>query len=169
MNGCVGIDFGGVIATSSADYSHGRTGIAHSSTPLIARDGVYEALHDVVAAYAGKVWIVSKAGPGMQAKTLHWFETEGFFARTGLSANQVRFCPRREDKAQICRDLGVTHFVDDRIHIMQILRDVVPHLYLFGEPGGEKQCPPWATFVQDWRRVAALLAPSADHGTPASK
>ncbi|MBK6734115.1 MAG: hypothetical protein IPG61_08495 [bacterium] len=165
----MGIDFGGVIATSCVDSSHARTGVAHSSRPLIARDGVYEALHDVVAAYAGNVWIVSKAGPGMQAKTLSWLEAEAFFARTRMSANQVRFCPRREDKAQICRDLGITHFVDDRIHIMQILRDVVPHLYLFGDPGGAKQCPPWATFVQNWQQVAELLIPSVDDGTPASR
>ena len=157
MNGCVGVDFGGVIATSCVDGPHTRTGVAHSSRPLIARDGVYEALSKVVAACAGNVWIVSKAGPGMQAKTLSWFEAEDFFSRSGMSANQVRFCPRREDKAQICRDLGITHFVDDRIHIMQILRNVVPHLYLFGEPGDEKQCPPWATFVQDWQQVAELL------------
>jgi hypothetical protein len=53
------------------------------------------------------------------------------FSRTGLNQEQVRFCLKREDKATVCRELEISHFIDDRVHIMQILRGVVLSLCLF--------------------------------------
>jgi hypothetical protein len=76
-----------------------------------------------------------------------------FFSRTDLQPDHVCFWLQREDKENICRELRITHFIDDRVHIMQILRRVVPRLCLFGEPEGERGCPPWATFASSWPEV----------------
>jgi hypothetical protein len=94
----------------------------------------------------------------MRSRSLAWLRAVGFFARTGLADDHVRFCLEREGKEAICRELGISHFVDDRIHVMQILRHAVPHLYLFGGEEEERACPPWATFVSDWPRVVAAVA-----------
>jgi hypothetical protein len=89
----------------------------------------------------------------MQERTLAWMQSVDFFSRTGVQPDHVCFCLQREDKGLICRELGISHFIDDRVHIMQILRGVVPHLCLFGEPGAERFCPPWATFATNWPQV----------------
>jgi hypothetical protein len=78
-----------------------------------------------------------------------------------MQPDQVRFCLQGEDKASICRELGISHFIDDRVHIMQILRGVVPHLCLFGEPVAERFCLPWATVAPTWPEVIDWIASSA--------
>jgi hypothetical protein len=61
----------------------------------------------------------------------------------------------------------ISHFIDDRVHIMQILRGVVPHLCLFGEPGAERFYPPWVTFARSWPQVlgcvSCSLLPKTQH------
>src|SRR5438046_7596997 len=99
---------------------------------------------------SGNVWIVSKAGVRMENAARGWFEKERFFERTGMSADHLLFCRERMGKAPICQTLGITHFVDDRIHLMQILRYEVPRLFLFGEPVRRQFCPPWARYVSSW-------------------
>ena len=84
---------------------------------------------------------------------MFWLQCVDFFSRTGLQPDHVWFCLQREDKASICRELEISHFIDDRVHVMQILRGVVPHLCLFGEPGAKSFCPPWASFATNWPEV----------------
>ncbi len=166
MNARVGIDFGGVIVRSRKELRGEDTSLEDSAGSEVAHDGAYDAIRKIVSACDGLVWIVSKAGPRVQARTLAWLDAVGFYSRTGLAPDHVRFCLQREEKEGICRDLGITHFIDDRVHVMQILRGAVPHLYLFGEPGGEKFCPPWATFASAWAEVADLVTCSAQEDRP---
>jgi hypothetical protein len=70
----------------------------------------------------------------MQERTLSWLQSVDFFSRTGLQPEHVCFCLQREDKASICRELGTSRFIDDHVHVMQILHGIVPHLCLFA-PG----------------------------------
>jgi hypothetical protein len=64
----------------------------------------------------------------MQERTLTWLQSVDFCSRTGLQPDHECFCLQREGNASICRELEITHFIDDRVHVMQILRGVVPHL-----------------------------------------
>jgi hypothetical protein len=127
---------------------------------------MFECVRAIAGACAGRIWIVSKAGPGMQARTLAWLHAVNFFARTDLKQDHVRFCLSRHEKETICRELEISHFLDDRVHVMQILRTAVPHLYLFGERGEERYCPPWATFVSSWAEVSALVIPRVPKSRP---
>jgi hypothetical protein len=52
--------------------------------------------------------------------------------------------------------LGLTHFIDDRTDVLDHLRGVVPHLYLFGVQTGA--IPPWTVHVIDWPAVGARLS-----------
>ena len=88
-----------------------------------------------------------------QGGAAHWTQSVDFFARTGVPAANVRFCLTREEKAPICEELALTHFIDDRVHIMQILRGTVANLYLFGDEPDARTCPPWATFVSTWAHL----------------
>ncbi|MGE3512852.1 MAG: hypothetical protein AB7N65_28655 [Vicinamibacterales bacterium] len=160
----VGIDFGGVMVRASHWNRDDETSPQGTSEAERATEGMFDSVRAIAAACAGRVWIVSKAGPRMQARTLAWLRAVDFFARTDVTQDHVRFCLSRIAKDAICRELEITHFVDDRVHVMQILRKTVPHLYLFGERGEERYCPPWATFVSSWAEVSALVIPRVSNG-----
>jgi len=162
----VGLDFGGVIVRRRDGAAGEDTSLVGDERVEIAQPGVFEAVARLVSACDGAVWIVSKAGPRAEARTLAWLGAVDFFSRTGFGAEHVQFCARREDKKAICTALGLTHFVDDRIHVMQILRGSVPNLYLFGAPEDRRYCPPWATFVESWDQIANRLAPPSQGTTP---
>jgi hypothetical protein len=163
----IGIDFGGVIIRNLHEDQGEDTSLQSSSGEQAAIDWAIEAIRQLCSTCDGRVWIVSKAGPRMQERTLAWMQSVDFCSRTGLQPDHVRFCLQREDKASICRELGISHFIDDRVHVMQILRGVVPHLCLFGETGGERICPPWACFAMSWPEVVGWVRFNSDpHKTP---
>lgn len=145
----LGIDIGGVIikrVSRTEDTSfHGNN---YMRTPAIP--GMFEALRRLVNERFGtQVYLVSKASQRTEEKTLEWFAQYCFFEHTGVLPDHVRFCRERRDKAPICAELGVTHFVDDRFQIMGYLMGVVPHLYLFR--------PYHETYHEDVRRFSHLL------------
>jgi hypothetical protein len=83
---------------------------------------------------------------------------------TRLHAAQVRFCQQRHDKATLCRQLGVTHFIDDRLAVLSHLVGTVPHLYLLqSRAGGMNQFRQFLPHVRLVRRgieiVDAVLSP----------
>lgn len=43
----------------------------------------------------------------------------------------VRIVYGREKKAQVCQELGITHFIDDRPQVLETLVGIVPNLYWF--------------------------------------
>lgn len=88
-----------------------------------------------------------------------WLEHHDTFDRTGIDADRVRFCRRRADKATICAELGLTHFIDDRIDVLAPMRGVVEHLHLFGtEPGPADER--WLTVLPDWPTAVERVQPS---------
>jgi hypothetical protein len=105
-----------------------------------------------------QVHLVSKAGPGVQNKTWHWLRHWDVYGKTGLAPSRVWFCLQRREKADHCRRLGVTHFVDDRLDVLRHLRGVVDHLFLFGEQDPEIHIPAWVVPVADWAEVVERLA-----------
>src|SRR5580658_8061533 len=94
--------------------------------------GAFASLTRLTAILEGRVWLVSKCGPDVQARTERWLAHQQFFEITGIDPSHVRFCLRRADKATHCSELGITHFVDDRPEVLAHLVGVVPHLFLFG-------------------------------------
>ena len=90
----------------------------------------------------------------MQQKTLRWLEHHDFYQRSGIPASHVRFCLERPQKADHCRELGITHFIDDRSDVLQHLTGIVPWRYLFGPqrtrtaPAGVTPCIDWPTTLE---------------------
>jgi hypothetical protein len=153
----VGIDFGGVITRNRKLFLGEDTELIQSQGEEVAQPGVFEAIRDIVSFCDGHVWIVSKGGPYIRRMTNEWLERVDFFSRTGMARDRVRFCRERQEKEPICREMEITHFVDDRVHVMQILRYTVPHLYFFQDPANKRHCPPWATFVSNWTDFSELM------------
>ena len=152
----LGLDFGkvimGAVRNGRADTSFLGTTFdeAMKSAP---EEGAFDAIRQLVDRFSGGVWIVSKCGPSVENKTRGWLKHWKFYDETGLDRAHLRFCRERRDKALICRELEVTHFVDDRIDVLQPMVGVVPNLYLFGEQREGAVCPAWATPVGGWAAV----------------
>jgi len=162
----LGIDIGRVIIGPVDDDGRADTSFL-SGTPDRAMQtppaaGAFAAITRLAAAFDGAVWLVSKCGPGVQAKTRRWLDHWRFWATTGIAPAHLRFCRERRDKALHCHELGVTHFIDDRLDVLEHLRNVVPELYLFGH---QKARPPsWVTPVITWPAVLAAVLPAGGPG-----
>jgi hypothetical protein len=145
----LGVDIGRVLIAGegSSDTSFfGGTDAEAMETPEI--EGAFDAVAHLVDRFDGRVWLVSKCGPRIQARTTLWLAHHDFFGRTKVDSQNVRFCRERPEKAVICARLGVTHFVDDRADVLRAMIDVVPHRFLFG--GATPETRDW-TAVPTWR------------------
>lgn len=155
----IGIDFGRVImcAIQNGVQDTSFLGVSFDEamkTP--ATPGAIECIEELVAHYKGRIYIVSKCGESVENKTRGWLSRNGIYAKTGLAKDQVYFCKKRKDKAPICRKLGITHFIDDRVDVLSHMVGIVPHLYLFGEQSNASP-PEWAEALADWEQVGACL------------
>ncbi|MEZ4237262.1 MAG: hypothetical protein R3F59_14155 [Myxococcota bacterium] len=153
----LGIDIGrvivGPVVGGVADTSVLGTRLEEAmETP--PAEGALEAIAALVPRYED-VWLVSKCGPSVAHKSRCWLARHDFWRRTGIPEGQVRFCRERRDKALHARELGLTHFVDDRRDVLQHLRGIVAHLFLFGEQ--RDPAPPWATPLPRWADAESLL------------
>jgi len=157
----LGIDIGRVII-GAADLS-GRADTSFLSgsdevalsTP--ASEGAFDAIAELTRDFASRVWLVSKCGPRIQQLTRRWLQRQSFYERTGLRPDRVRFCRERHEKRDHCADIGATHFVDDRLDVLEHLNGLVPHLYWFGHQIGKASAPAWAQPVRDWSEARGLI------------
>ena len=129
--------------------------------------GAERVLRELVSRTGGNVWFVSKAGQRIQGLTRQWFEHNDFHDRSGVPRQKLLFCRRRHEKRGIAEHLRLTHFIDDRMDVLAPMRDVVPHLYLFGVQA--RPAPAWVTAVRDWAHLEGLLLPGFGKGDEASR
>jgi hypothetical protein len=126
----LGVDIGGVIiqpVDDDADTSF--FGQHYLRTPPMP--GAFDGLAALVADRFGPaVHLVSKCGEQTEARTREWLAHHDFPRRTGIPAENVHFCRTRTEKAPIAADLGLTHFVDDKLEVLSYLV-TVPHRFLF--------------------------------------
>jgi hypothetical protein len=157
----LGIDIGRVIigaadASGKADTSFlSGSDDAAMSTP--ASEGAFDAIAELTRAFAGRVWLVSKCGPRIQQLTRRWLQRQSFYERTGVRQDRVRFCLKRPEKREHCAAIGATHFVDDRLDVLEHLVGLVPRLYWFGYQSGTPSAPEWAEPVHDWPEARSLI------------
>jgi hypothetical protein len=149
----LGIDIGRVIINGPAHPAGGDTAffVGDEATMLATpeMDGAIPAIADLVGLFAGRVWLISKCGPRVQARTLCWLKAHDFYQRTGLAPDHIQFCRTRPDKRLHCQQLALTHFVDDHPEVHAAIRGTVDHQYFFGPqhhpvPGYGIHTPTWA-------------------------
>lgn len=129
--------------------------------------GAFEALAILAGGvFSERVYLVSKAGPKIAAISLQWLSESGFFAVTGLEPAHVHFVSDRAEKDAVCAGLRVTHFVDDRLSVLNQMPSVA-HRYLFTGGMAEvrrmrtRDMPAGITVVEDWPSLHRLLTESA--------
>jgi len=161
-NNILGVDVGGVIIDRQNDRADTSFfGPNYLQTTAVA--GVFDCLRQ--ASQRGfEVHLVSKCGENTQRKTLEWLQHHDFYQLTGVHPQRVHFCRTRPQKAPICTSQGITHFVDDRLDVLEYLNDV-GNLYLF-QPNAQDEAR-WrlggqrAQLVRDWEEVLHSLAGTA--------
>jgi hypothetical protein len=167
----LGIDIGRVIvagdgipdATDTFEASkpgrdHDTAFFEGDEAAMLATPEVPDALESIaalVSIFGGRVWLVSKCGPRVEARTLRWLAGHDFYARTGVPRQHVRFCRARAEKRLHCAELGLTHFVDDRPDVHAAIHDIVEHQYLFGPQSAP--APIYTIPIDTWPALRRLI------------
>jgi len=166
----IGIDIGRVIMAPIVGGRADTGFLSGSDTKAMKTPPspqAFESVRRLVELLDGRVWLVSKCGSNVQRKTRMWLDTWCFYQETGVRRGAVRFCRRRPDKALHCRELKITHFIDDRVDVLVHLEGLVPHRYLFGEQPKLKRTPRGMHPVLDWPdALAAVLQTLQHHDAP---
>jgi len=157
----LGIDVGGVIIDRVKDKGTGTGFYGGNFRETTAVPHIFPALSLLRQKYFGPhIHIVSKCGPDIEHKTLLWMRHHDFYLRTGVPPGRVHFCRTRAGKAPICRKLGITHFVDDRLEVLSYLT-TVRHRFLLNpdekEVGQYQQHLPNIVRAEDWVRLTVEI------------
>lgn len=130
----LGVDVGGVIISRANDHTD-TSFFSDNYLNTTAEPHAFEALRDLNTILMGEVYIVSKCGPKVEAKTRAWMAHHDFHGRTGIQPAHLHFCRTRAEKAPIVKQLGITDFIDDKAEVLSYIRDgggnQVKRLYLF--------------------------------------
>jgi hypothetical protein len=157
----LGIDIGRVLMCPTRDDGRPDTSFLgandEAALAIPPAPGMFEVVPALVRLFGGRAWLVSKAGPRIEALTRRWLLHHRFFERTAMDASHLRFCRRRDEKRGHADALGLTHFIDDRVDVLSYLRGSVPCLALFGVQAGP--IPDWVVHLPDWATLGAALEP----------
>ena len=152
----LGIDIGRVIIDGAAGGRDTAFFSGDEATMLATPEmpGAAETIARLVPLFDGQVWLVSKCGPRVRARTLRWLAAHDFHRRTALPPDHIRFCRTRADKRIHCRELALTHFIDDHPEVHAAIRGTVDHQYFFGPqrrpiPAYGIPALTWADLVKD--------------------
>jgi hypothetical protein len=152
----LGVDVGGVlvdrIRADGSDTSFFSDRFLE--TPAVA--GAFDTLVRLGRERFGqRICIVSKCGPRTAEKTRLWLAHHKVLEALGIDTRALHFCRERRDKAPVCKRLGVTHFIDDRMDVLVHLTSV-RHRFLFG-PQKAGVNAEGVVRVETWAEVAAAL------------
>jgi hypothetical protein len=131
----LGIDIGRVLISTAGESKQDTSFIAGSREAALNTppyEGMFDVVPSLVRLFEYRVWLISKCGPRVQQRSREWLAHHHFFERTGIPIDHLRFCLQRPQKATHCAELGITHFIDDRLDVLEAMRRTVPNLYLFG-------------------------------------
>lgn len=161
----IGIDIGRVIIQGDGPDTSFVSGSEEDALRAPAIDGAFESLARLVPRFgAGNVYLVSKCGKRVEARTRTWLAHNRLFEATGILEENLRFCRSREQKAPICAELGIRYFVDDRIDVLAFMTAVVPHRFLFGARATDR---PGVVPVPTWPAAEAAIVRALSEKTAA--
>lgn len=91
---------------------------------------LFPGLEYLYCLFGGKIFLISACTEDTERKTVEWLEHHHFSDRTGIPRDNMHFCRERRHKHPICKELGITHFIDNRIGVLRSLKSV-PNRYCF--------------------------------------
>lgn len=88
---------------------------------------------------AENTFIISKCPMYAEDEIIKWLDNQNFFTDIGFIHSNVYFCRERTDKAPIAKQLRLTHFIDDRVEVLDAMKDVVSNRILFTGGGNHEE------------------------------
>lgn len=154
----LGIDVGNVIINHRAVDSEDKTLYEEHYSTIQAEEGVFKAIKKLNdEKFNGNIFLISKGTPWAQEKIQSWLKNNDFYVKTGVKSENVLFCTERHEKNNICKDKGITHFIDDRLEVLGYMIGTVPNLFLYRpdqeEITANKEFLPKVTTVKNWTEV----------------
>lgn len=162
----LGADIGGVVAQS---LSLPNSPTLHGDNYLLVKpvSGAFATLQTLhMERFPGRVYLISKAEPAIRQRILHWLIHYGFCEVTGIPLDRVKFTDTLEGKADIARQLRLTHFIDDRLQALTAMPQCVQLLHFASEAPnhpGLDDTPSTILRVTSWLQVRNLLLDNS-HG-----
>ena len=168
----LGIDFGNTIVQFVRKDEQ-------SESECVEIDGATETIRKLVNRYGAEhVYIISKAVPREQTKTLLWLKAHWGIDRpsarkrsyraTGLKEDNIYFCAHRAEKAPIAARLRLTHYIDDRPQVLSCMTTVrnkiIFNLAAEDLSAWQNEIVGRVSIVSDWRGVEQLLLPEHPAG-----
>jgi hypothetical protein len=160
----IGIDVGGVIIDRANDNT-AQSFLGSNFLQAAAVPGAFDAIRRLfMERFGPHVYLVSRCGLSIQEKTSLWLQHHDFYAQTGVAPRNVMYCLERHQKAEICRRLGITYFIDDRLEVLSYLT-MVPYRFLFRPR--QKEIQPYehildrVRVVTEWQQVLDKLLKSS--------
>ena len=155
----LGIDIGGVIIDV---WKHGNDKLFFSDnfleTPEVT--GAFEAIRSLRKSF-DSIQFISHCSDENRARFIGWLKVHNFYKETGSKLENMTFCLSRSDKAPICKDLRITHFIDDRLEVLHSLT-TVQNKYLFQPRKDDlEEFKEYILMVQSvgsWEELLKLLA-----------
>lgn len=86
----------------------------HSGMEKEPWDHAFRVVKRIVTELSPKAYIVSRVNEEQKKRALWWLDKYSVHEMTGIPKENVFWCAERPQKAPIIKDLGITHFVDDR-------------------------------------------------------
>ncbi len=169
MKKILGTDFGRVLSNFDCPVSRGLGSGQNAGKAIREGRGVrpfrgaLETLRFLKESRFPKMYVVSKINMDgvIEPKARQWLTQYGF--DDVVPPKCVHFCAERSEKALICKKLGITHFIDDRLEVLSYMVGIVPHLFLF-RPWAEEDKPfqhlvteGKVTVVRSWRQLREHL------------
>jgi hypothetical protein len=147
----LGLDFGNVIQVFGK--------------PMML-EGLRGAIPALRRIFGDNIFVVSRVNDESGAlKSIEFLRDQKLFGPEGLipSIANVRYCLKRQDKAPIAEQLGLTHFVDDRMEVLHHMQSV---RFRYAINPTEDQLKNFPTkdvaVVNCWQELLAMLALSDD-------
>jgi len=120
-------------------------------------EGVFEAIKTLNDYFQGEVYLLSKCTEWAQQQILLWLKAHDFYVKTGIKEENVYFVRQRHEKDGVCRKLGITHFIDDRLEVLSHMIESTPNLILFQPNDAEvkefEQYLAKVTVVNTWEEL----------------
>lgn len=157
-NKTLGIDIGNVIIDHRLVDKDDKELYENHYSTIPATEGVFDAVRELNEnEFHGNIFLISKCTLWAQGKILDWLKDNDFYAKTGVKPENVFFCRERHEKDKICKDNGITHFIDDRLEVLSYMVETAPHLFLYRPDQSEvheyRQFLPNVTRVESWAEI----------------
>lgn len=123
----IGIDIEGVI--------RGKTAMSRTIDEYLAATPLKNAAKTIKSLVklfgSDNIFIISRCPEYAEDVILQWLDNQKFFTDINFDRSNVYFCRERADKAPIAKRLQLTHFIDDRIDVLDAMKDIVANRILF--------------------------------------